>query len=336
MRSTRDLTPTVVDPGGVFTVDGVGCFDQLAGALLFDGATPLGVGATVEPDADGSFTIPLAVPATVRPRHGADRAGRLRQRGGGVDYSPASRSREGRHGDDRAGGPGRRRHPRLHRLRPGTSARHRPASPGAGRCRARRQRGPSIAARRSASMADRTPRTRVRAASPGRRRADRDRVRAGLRHRQGDPAGGEKVKADGGSMLAMTTGTDIETSTQGGALKGLRRAVLGGESLFMNTFTAPPQGGDILFAPKLPGDVMVMPLTGETLYLQSGAYIASEESIDIDTHWGGAKTFFSRQGLFILKVSGQGQVVVGSFGAIHAVDLQPGQTYTVGTGHLVA
>lgn len=148
-------------------------------------------------------------------------------------------------------------------------------------------------------------------------------------------AGGEKVKADGGAMLAMTTGTDIETSTQGGVMKGLRRAVLGGESLFMNTFTAPAEGGEILLAPKLPGDVMVLPLGGETIYLQSGAYIASEQTIDIDTHWGGAKTFFSRQGLFILKASGQGQIILGSFGAIHAVDLQPGQTYTVGTGHLV-
>ena len=122
---------------------------------------------------------------------------------------------------------------------------------------------------------------------------------------------------------------------KGGVMKGLRRAVLGGESLFMNTFTAPAEGGDILFAPKLPGDVMVLPLDGGTIYLQSGAYLASEQSIDIDTHWGGAKTFFSRQGLFILKASGRGQIVVGSFGAIHAVDLEPGQTYTVGTGHLV-
>jgi uncharacterized protein (TIGR00266 family) len=148
-------------------------------------------------------------------------------------------------------------------------------------------------------------------------------------------AGGERVKADGGAMLAMSTGTDIETTTQGGALKGLKRSLLGGESFFMNTFTAPPQGGHILFAPKLPGDIVVFPLAGETMYLTSGNYLASEESIDIDSQWGGAKTFFSRQGLFVLKVEGQGQVVAGSFGAIHALDLQEGESYTVGTGHLV-
>jgi uncharacterized protein (TIGR00266 family) len=148
-------------------------------------------------------------------------------------------------------------------------------------------------------------------------------------------AGGERVKADGGAMLAMSTGTEIETSTQGGALKGLKRSLLGGESFFMNTVTAPPQGGEILFAPKLPGDIVPFSLSGQTMYLTSGNYIASEESIDIDSHWGGAKTFFSRQGLFMLKVQGQGQVVAGSYGAIKPVELPAGESYTIDTGHLV-
>ena len=56
-------------------------------------------------------------------------------------------------------------------------------------------------------------------------------------------AGGETLRAEGGAMISMTTGTQIETSTQGGILKGLKRS-LSGESFFMNTFTAPPTGGD--------------------------------------------------------------------------------------------
>jgi uncharacterized protein (TIGR00266 family) len=38
----------------------------------------------------------------------------------------------------------------------------------------------------------------------------------------------------------------------------------------------------------------------------------------------------------MLKVTGQGEVILSSYGAIHALDLQAGQTYTVDTGHLVA
>jgi hypothetical protein len=59
------LDPSTVSPGGSFTVNGTGCFDQLAGAVLFDGDTPLGVGDTVTPSGDGTFSIPLVVPANV-------------------------------------------------------------------------------------------------------------------------------------------------------------------------------------------------------------------------------------------------------------------------------
>ena len=43
-------------------------------------------------------------------------------------------------------------------------------------------------------------------------------------------AAGEAVRAESGAMLAMSPGIAMETSTQGGVLKGLKRAVLGGES----------------------------------------------------------------------------------------------------------
>ena len=36
------------------------------------------------------------------------------------------------------------------------------------------------------------------------------------------------------------------------------------------------------------------------------------------------------------RVAGQGELVLSSYGAIHHIDLQPGQTYTVDTGHMVA
>ena len=38
---------------------------------------------------------------------------------------------------------------------------------------------------------------------------------------------GEVVRAEAGAMLAMSQGVAMETSTQGGVLKGLRRSVLG-------------------------------------------------------------------------------------------------------------
>lgn len=146
---------------------------------------------------------------------------------------------------------------------------------------------------------------------------------------------GETVRAEAGAMLAMSPGVAMETSTQGGVLKGLRRSILGGESFFMNTFTAQADGAELWLAPALAGDVVAWPIDG-TLFVQSGSYLASSAGVEVDSNWGGAKTFFSREGLFMLRVSGHGDVVLSSYGAIHAIDLQPGQTYTVDTGHMVA
>jgi uncharacterized protein (TIGR00266 family) len=148
-------------------------------------------------------------------------------------------------------------------------------------------------------------------------------------------ADGESAKGEAGAMMAMTPSVDIATSTQGGIMKGLKRSVLGGESFFMNTFTAKGPGAEVIFAPALSGDVIHWQLDGRTVFLQSGSYLASSMGIEIDSKWGGAKTFFSKEGLFMLKCTGTGDLLVSSYGAIMNVDLAPGQTYVVDTGHMV-
>ncbi len=145
----------------------------------------------------------------------------------------------------------------------------------------------------------------------------------------------EQIKAEAGAMVWKTPSIDIQTSTQGGFMKGLKRS-LGGESFFMNTFTAGAQGGQMAVAPTLAGDIVTWTLSGQTVFLQSGAYLASAMGVEVDSKWGGAKTFFSGEGLIVLKVSGQGDVLVASYGAIESRELQAGEQITVDTGHVVA
>jgi uncharacterized protein (TIGR00266 family) len=146
---------------------------------------------------------------------------------------------------------------------------------------------------------------------------------------------GEIIQAESGAMVSMTEGVDMQTSTKGGVLKGLKRAALGGESLFINTFTA-ERDAEITMAPAFPGDLRQMRLENETLYVQSGSYMASTGEIDIDTKWGGAKTFFGGEGLFLLKCAGSGEVLVSSYGAIVEREIPAGESYIVDTGHVVA
>ena len=46
-------------------------------------------------------------------------------------------------------------------------------------------------------------------------------------------------------MVTMSQGVELETEATGGFLKSISRAVLGGESFFQNTYTAPPSGGSV-------------------------------------------------------------------------------------------
>lgn len=146
---------------------------------------------------------------------------------------------------------------------------------------------------------------------------------------------GEKIQAEPGAMVSMSPSVQIETSVQGGIMAGLKRSLLGGEGFFMNTLSA-PQGGQVTLAPALPGDITILELANQSYMVQSGSYLASAQTVNIDTKWGGAKTFFASEGLIMLKCNGNGPLILSSYGAIHQVEIPAGQHYIIDSGHLVA
>ena len=146
---------------------------------------------------------------------------------------------------------------------------------------------------------------------------------------------GEEIVAEGGAMVAMTEGFELETKARGGFLKSIARSTFGGESFFMNTFKAPGSGGTVRLAPALPGDMRVIELKDERVMVQSGGFVASSPSLEVETKWGGAKTFFASEGLILLRVSGNGTLIIAAYGAIEEIELGPGERFTVDTGHLV-
>ena len=72
---------------------------------------------------------------------------------------------------------------------------------------------------------------------------------------------GEELRAESGAMMATSSGVAVQASTQGGVLKGLKRSFLGGESLFITTFTAPDSGGWVDIAHHLAGDIIPATVT---------------------------------------------------------------------------
>ncbi len=145
----------------------------------------------------------------------------------------------------------------------------------------------------------------------------------------------ERIRAEAGAMVSMSSSIAIETKAEGGILKSLGRAVLGGESFFQNFFVASAQGGEVTLAPELPGDIMLIELQGKTLMIQAGSYMASESGVELTAKIS-MKAFMSAEGISMLEASGTGKLLVSSYGAIFDRTIGSGEKYIVDTSHLVA
>ena len=145
----------------------------------------------------------------------------------------------------------------------------------------------------------------------------------------------QTIAAEAGAMVSMSANVDLQSELKGGVFGALKRAV-GGESAFVSKFTARGGPGEVTFAPGAPGDVAGIEMRSQTFMVQSSSYLAGDTSLEVDTKFGGAKSFFGGEGLFVLNVSGSGLLLVSSFGAIHRRTLRPGEQYVIDTGHLVA
>ncbi|QIS04599.1 TIGR00266 family protein [Nocardia brasiliensis] len=150
-------------------------------------------------------------------------------------------------------------------------------------------------------------------------------------------AGGEPMRVESGAMVAHSAGVTLQAKAEGGILAGLKRSVLAGESFFVSTFTAPPQGGWVDVAPALPGDMLNLQITQDRpFFISRGGWIANSHGVQVESKWGGFANLFGGEGGFGLRAHGDGEIVVGVFGAIDVIDLQPGEPITIDTGHVVA
>lgn len=152
---------------------------------------------------------------------------------------------------------------------------------------------------------------------------------------------GESIKAESGAMVSMSPNIEIKSEMGGGkkGLGGFLKAAsrsLTGESFFVTSFIAHDNPGEVILAPTGVGDITVIELNDQSFMVQSGSYLASSPDLKVDTKFTGGKSFFSKEGLFMMQVSGSGQLFISSFGAIHEVNLAPDEEYIVDNGHIVA
>ncbi len=140
----------------------------------------------------------------------------------------------------------------------------------------------------------------------------------------------ETLKVEASSMASMDSNVKMKTKFKGGISRFLT-----GESLFINEFTAQGGAAEIKIAPASPGDMIHYNLKNENLYIQNSAFVASAMTVNVESKWQGFKGFFSGEGLFLAKCSGEGDVWLNSYGGIVEIDVAQ-DPYLVDTGHVVA
>ena len=158
-------------------------------------------------------------------------------------------------------------------------------------------------------------------------------------------APGEIMKVEPGAMVAQSEGIEMKTGMGGGGgfggfMKSMVRSALGGESFFVNTYTAGPSGGWVSMAPSAPGDICTFDLEpGEGFYMQGGAFMASTYNVETTTKFQGSKSLFSREGMFFLRAEASdapGKVFYTSYGALKEIEVTPKRPLIVDNGHVVA
>ncbi|TVQ63061.1 MAG: TIGR00266 family protein [Spirulina sp. DLM2.Bin59] len=146
----------------------------------------------------------------------------------------------------------------------------------------------------------------------------------------------QTVVVEASAMAAMDSCIQMETKVRGGLIQGLKR-MLGGESLFMNEFTAQGQGGQLYISPGVPGDIHHYRLGGDrqdSLMVQSTGFVAASPTVAVDSQFQGLKGFFSGESLFLLRLTGEGSVWFSSYGGIIEIPVEG--SYVVDTGYIVA
>jgi len=148
----------------------------------------------------------------------------------------------------------------------------------------------------------------------------------------------ESVTAEAGAMTYMEPNIDVKTRMrERGILGTLGLTILGRQSFFVNDYKAQSTPGEVAFVSAPVGDIETLEVKPNQGYvIQSASYIASTQNVELDIKWQGFTKGLFGQGLFMIKVSGEGKLFINTFGAIDKHTLETGKSLIVDNFHLVA
>lgn len=145
---------------------------------------------------------------------------------------------------------------------------------------------------------------------------------------------GEDFFAERGSVIYLETGIEKELSFNGRGLGRLIGAKLSGESLFILRLY---NGSRIPRKMAIGSNCGLLPvkLTGETMICHRGAYVGSNNKVDVTTKLS-ISGLTGGMGLLLQKIRGNATVFLDTEGTPIIINLEPGQTIDVDEDHIIA
>src|SRR5660397_240049 len=151
-----------------------------------------------------------------------------------------------------------------------------------------------------------------------------------------EPEPEETVWVSKRSLIAYSRGVEWTLKVPGG-LEGAVRRTFAGEGVALTHLTVTGSGEHAVIGANSPGHVQVWDLADGAVVTTKGSFLGAwGEDIDIDVtvaRRAGA-AFFGGAGLFLQKVSGNGQVLIHGAGGFLEQNLADGEEITVNTGNL--
>src|SRR6476469_31376 len=161
---------------------------------------------------------------------------------------------------------------------------------------------------------------------------------------------GEMMIAEAGAMMYMQDGivmnTTLDPNAQGGGMlgklfQGAKRA-LSGDTFFVTTFAnAANKRQDVAFSSHFPGKILPVQMGdwGGTIIAQKDSFLCAARGINVTiafTKRIGAG-FFGGEGFILQRIEGpDGLTFLHACGALHELQLRPGESLRVDTGCIVA
>jgi len=149
---------------------------------------------------------------------------------------------------------------------------------------------------------------------------------------------GETITGEAGAMTYMDTTIEPHTRKREKSLLGsLGMSIIGRQSFWVNDYAAVAGPGEVGLVSAPVGDIETLEVKPNQGYIiQKSAYLASTQNVDLDIKWEGFTKGLFGQGLFMIKVTGNGMLFINTFGAVDKHTLRSGQTIIVDNFHLVA